>query len=514
MIIQPYAPDTMIRLYQGVGWDRSYQDVRWFETAEDRDNYLHDRLKQVWYKCSVVNGNTIKLEGQQMDFISCDYMTFLNPAQTGKQRTICCWVTSIDYVNINTFSVTYEIDYIGTWMSDMVFEPCLVIREHVNDDTAGLWPEPENLETGEIQLEGVQKFGFNPAMLVTIVNLTGVFEFKNVDNIVTSGDVHGAAINSLGALSDLVNSLKDHPEYFPLMIMGVTDFLTDPSDGTVQSFTTERESFPPTLEFMRQGDTLQSYTAVNNKLKCYPYKFFTVDNYNGQVEQYRYEDFKDLTPLFTIEGTPVPKPVLYMSPRNYKNGLTSPYNQQSVVYDAFPQVAWQSDTYQFNMAQYATQPIASVGSTLPLAVASPKGALIGAAITTASVLKEMYQYHYDQKTLHSQQYHAGSSTGAVNFYRHNVGFRVSRYQLIPAMAKRIDNYFTRYGYTVNTYKMPNIYGRQSVNYVMTADAHVRGDIPVQAKQDMESALNRGISFWHTDPVADGSDLVNPIITAG
>lgn len=521
MIIQPYPQNTVINLYEGVGWDRSYSDVRWFRSYEERDSYLESHVKNKWLKCAVVNGNTIRLEGQQMDYVSCDYMTFFNPMQAGKQRVICCWITSIDYVNINTFSVTYEIDYIGTWFAEMIFEPCLVLQEHVNDDTPGIWPAEENLDLGDPQVMGVTKTMYSPAVIAAFLTPDQLSSVDFDGNIVTAIDYQCYKMTPATKilLKSLLDNRKEKPELVPFLSMGVEGFISgDGSQGKAIEF--EREYTVPTstLEFYRGGSGGSSYTAVNNKMRCYPYKFMTVDNYNGQVEQYKYEDFTDLNPKFKVVGVPYPTPILSMFPKDYKNYANGNYTQQSVVYDNFPRIGWLTAAFAVESWRYFSQPIMTLGSSLIRAGVTgniASGALSG--VNGITNLVSAYQnYKYDEKTLHSRQFKSSGASGSLNYAMGDIGFRVTQYQIKPEIAERIDRWFTRYGYPgLNTYKVPNIFGRQSVNYVKTADAHVRGRIPTQAKQAMEDALNRGISFWHTDPPAGRmEELYNPIVIQG
>lgn len=67
--------------------------------------------------------------------------------------------------------------------------------------------------------------------------------------------------------------------------------------------------------------------------------------------------------------------------------------------------------------------------------------------------------------------------------------------------KRIDLYFSRYGYQVNTVKKPNIYGRSKFNYVQTQGSLVTGEIPALPCITFQQQLDSGITFWHI-----GSDL--------
>lgn len=511
-IIMPWGPDTTVTIYSGVNFDPTYANIRLFESNGERDAYLEPLVKERFLYCSVVSPGVVRLTGQQQNFISCDYLRFQNHVPGRPERPIFCFIRSVDYVNNNTFSVTFDIDWVMSWLQEIRFKDCFVIREHVNDDTPGKWVEEEGLEIGEIVRDGEFNALFRPSVLLQLIDLNNVLSFNEKDGMVRSGRMEVYNMEQLGILSDTVNSLKDHPEYIPMIVMGVENF----SDGTVAA---EGKAFnkkydvPSANLIFNTGLTGEYYEAKNNKLMTYPYKFMTADNFGGQVENYRYEMFDDMSPKFIVFGICYPAPVLEFYPWHYKNSKTSNYDQQAIIFDDFPQVGWTSDTYQLNLAHYASQPIATAASGITTFVKHPS-LKVGAAMagaTALSALEAYNDYKYDKKTTHSSQYKSGTSSGAINFAKPKIGFRVTKYMITPKFAKKIDNFFSRYGYTVNMYKKPNIIGRQIVNYVQTQDAHVAGEIPVETRTIMERALNSGVSFWHVNEMSLGDDYNNPIV---
>lgn len=63
-------------------------------------------------------------------------------------------------------------------------------------------------------------------------------------------------------------------------------------------------------------------------------------------------------------------------------------------------------------------------------------------------------------------------------------------------AEIIDNYFTMYGYKVNTLKIPNLKNRPNWNYVKTIDVNIIGDIPQNHLQTIKNMFNNGVTLWH------------------
>ena len=64
-------------------------------------------------------------------------------------------------------------------------------------------------------------------------------------------------------------------------------------------------------------------------------------------------------------------------------------------------------------------------------------------------------------------------------------------------ARIIDDYFSMYGYKVNSVKIPNVTGRSTWNYVKTIDCNITGNIPQQDLQEIKNIFDNGVTFWHS-----------------
>ena len=84
--------------------------------------------------------------------------------------------------------------------------------------------------------------------------------------------------------------------------------------------------------------------------------------------------------------------------------------------------------------------------------------------------------------------------------------------------KRIDDFFSCFGYSVNKVKAPNLTGRQYWNFVKTQNAVIAGDMPASSKDAIGRIFDSGITFWHNGDnignyaisVSNGS-INNPIV---
>jgi hypothetical protein len=75
------------------------------------------------------------------------------------------------------------------------------------------------------------------------------------------------------------------------------------------------------------------------------------------------------------------------------------------------------------------------------------------------------------------------------------------YKYVTAKAEymeMIDDYFTRFGYQVNTTKAITITNRENFDYVQTTDCNLTGDIPQEDIEELEAIFNSGLTRWHNE----------------
>lgn len=90
----------------------------------------------------------------------------------------------------------------------------------------------------------------------------------------------------------------------------------------------------------------------------------------------------------------------------------------------------------------------------------------------------------------------GQNTGDVNFGANDNTFTIRHLRANNESLKIIDDYFTMYGYKVNSVKIPNITGRLNWNYVKTINSNILGDIPQEDLQEIKNIFDNGVTFWH------------------
>lgn len=91
---------------------------------------------------------------------------------------------------------------------------------------------------------------------------------------------------------------------------------------------------------------------------------------------------------------------------------------------------------------------------------------------------------------------ASENTGDVSFASNRHTFTIRCMQAKPEYIKIIDDFFSMYGYKVNSVKIPNVTGRTNWNYVKTINCNILGDIPQNDIQELKTIFDNGVTFWH------------------
>lgn len=518
-LINPIPQQSVINLYRGVAWDNSYQDVRLFNNQDERSAYLAPKIARYWNGCSVVKpGKTIKLEGSAEEFLTCNYLSWKNIGLPGA-REYYAFIRSINYINVNSFEVEYEIDWIQSYLFNFVFESFHIEREHVAEDVYGANTVPENIDFGEYCIEDVQQETYATGLKASYLSQVQENVHLNIHSGVYSG-VNFAAQRTGGALPAVeiilsqLNKSGESNEVVQL-VMIVANMIDD--NGMHESFNVDKGNL--TFKFGQE-----SYTAENKKMQIFPYKHFTIDNFEGGIEQYRYEEFADTVCSFAVEGTMHPKPCMQCFPINYKgwlgtNETPNTCQQFAVQFDNFPDVAWTSDSFRAWVSQNSVTHAKSFFTSaisLPLGGLQAASGILGAkkkvlsavsggASGAGEIANGLFSAAETIQDIENHKIHGQSLEGSIGsagmcYMRNTVGFRATQYCIRPEMARRIDHFFSRYGYRVDTVKVPNVRGRRFCNFVKGNNAQVSGDIAEPAKLAMESALESGVTFWHTDDI--------------
>ena len=472
--------------------------------------------------------NVIRYPAHIDSIIEYNYCMYQNSNYSNKW--FYAYITRMEYVNDNMTHIYIKTDPYQTWQFDITFMRSFVEREHVNDDTIGSNTVPEGLETGEYVYgfysipKGINMGSSHVVMATTVSLQDGSnaygYEYSNVYSglrywiFKTINDVNLALqyLDSLGK-ADSVNALFIAPDTLTgwqengAWIQHDGDYQykyieADPPDPTtpLSSFQVIKYN---AFVYETEDDL---YTPKNNKLFTYPFHFFTVTNNVGTTAEFHYEDFYQGLGYanFYLYGALTVGCSIKAVPTNYKDIGNSAYNlpyQDGIVCGKFPTCSWNTDVYTNWLTQNAINLISEgatatagiLGGAIGLLV-NPlvgAGALAGGLKQTESLLGQVYEH-----SITPPQAKGSMNSGDITYSLGYTSFGYYIMQPKKEWARRIDNFFSMYGYKTNLTKVPNLTGRTNWNFVKCIDVNIEGYIPQEDLQEIKDMFNNGVTIWH------------------
>lgn len=470
---------------------------------------------------------TIRWPESMENILNYNYCMYRNKSYGNKW--FYAFITDIQYVNDNCSAVTIKTDVWQTWQFDLTFKKCFVEREHVNDDTFGLHTIPEGLEYGEYIVNSKgdlgssydfsncyliaqvsdmceamwEEWGNTPMIygglphgtwFIAIYGSTNTELYENFTNFVRSYDYENLAesIVSMFVVPKSLVTVGAIPLSFDTQYgFDAYRVLNTASATTMNTFTISRNA------------TIDGYTPKNNKMFCSPYNYLMITNNGGNDICYGWEDFSSSNATFTERGIINQGCDIKITPSNYKKTDLAGGYEWSVSRQKMPTVSWNSNYYLNWVAvngKYQEVQAGLTGFNFAAQVIGGManqniGQMVGAIPSLASnVANQMQQIREAQMVPFASK--GNSNTGDLNY---SVGKSCCTYYKMSIKAEYaaiVDNYFTQFGYKVNTMKVPNITGRAYWNYVKTHGCNVIGDVPQTDIEEIKAMFNRGITIWH------------------
>lgn len=499
--ITTISPLTNVRILSGVPLDNSYTDTLTFASASAQYTYFSEKTKY-----NKLNMTPVRMQNQiAVDLVAdslydCNYLMFQN--KNFGNKWFYAFITAIDFVNINTSNITFELDVWQTWYFDFTIKACMVEREHISNDAIGANLVPEGLEYGEYTYNTVSQSKIRNVKRICVASTTALDGTSYEGGAIIHGMYQGCGYHwfdasdaGVAAVNEYLKKLTDGNK-----VDGVVSVFMAwgamINDGTL----TDNAPARPT--------TIDGYTPRNNKLYTDPYiKLIAFDGAGSSCE-YQYEYFNNPSaPTFELEWDVSPNPSIYTSPIGYRGNGKDLYKMCTT---GFPQCSFNIDTYKAWLAQnggvvgtafnfgnsLVGGAVGAVGSAMsgnPLGVGAGVGSMLA---TTFDAFREVSI----KKALPPT--YSGTNSSTTLMANNDLSPKYCSATIRSEFAQRIDDFFDRFGYKTNRLKVPNITGRPSWNYVKTISATVTGSVPFGDITKIKATLNNGITFWHGDFVGD------------
>ena len=485
------APQSIFKVITDVPFDNYHKHTILFNSEVQQQAYFNAKTAYTFSNFSYIRKeNVVRLPVVADNLYNANYCAFKNVGFGDKW--FYGFITNVEYINNDVSAVSIDVDWIQTFLFDFALGNCYTVREHVVDDTIGAHTIPEDIAHGENVVMKTMTHYFTDwkCIIVAIPNTSskspGTVDGKVIRKLYTGGTMYLSDLNA-DNINQIITNLINNGLIVSNVYTIPSEFLNYFSNPITEEETGTRPSS------LGVGNKSDAYTPVNNKLLTYPYTFLRVENNQGGVSEFKWEDTNDGTGVnFLLVDNYVNACECCLQPQNYQKAGN---RSGSLYIGNFPQCSWSEDAVASNMSsKNISATIASVLSLNPQPITERVS-----EIASSFVQPETPKGNYTSPYLDVQNNQMGYS-----FY--TMGIRAE-------MARVVDDYFTRFGYKVLRYKIPETKSRKSFNYVQTEDAYITGSIPNEALVQIANAFNSGITLWHTTDVGNYT-LDNSIVSDG
>lgn len=417
---------------------------------------------------------------------------------------------------------------------------------------------PENLEIGEVRVQDTQNISdLEPVSViafsgekVTFSQGTGETTINQNGFILNGMPVVCAflfcEVDAYPILIESINNASNGDKIissFTVPKLALKDFFTEDRKigeivGTLKTYkiyafqgsalSTVVNNFKQSIKSISsfsRPNSIDGYTPVNKKVLTYPYCYIGMNTPNSSKKIFRFEDFSNGTGNFKVVCEINPNPTCVFIPQNYRNSEANSM-QDVVAINGYPNLAnindyfntWlaqnsniislQMEQEQFNyqMGQI-TNAIGGVGSFIGNVATGNVGGAVQDLISTplnavtSAVNHDFYiknqMAQIEKQALLPDTVSLSSSNATILGYDLIDNSIFNLYTIKSQFAKRIDDYFSMYGYATNEVKLPNINTRPNWNYIKTIGANITGeDISQEDMSIIKNIFDNGITIWH------------------
>lgn len=537
------TPEAECYLINGCGLDKAHNHTYRFSSKQQQENFFISKALSsghysALYEIRLYDG-FIKVKGNANVTYAADYVMFRN-VPSGNKNTSGRWfyafVDSIEYVSDSVFQINYTIDWIQTYLIDVISSPnyAFCVREHSATDVLYQNTQPDSVPLGGFYMQKPVS-GWSNIGVETTLSSDGTFVGYAPVIVAPRSDY------SLRGLTDGIPNSVEY--YWGFNWKWFSDLLNEFNDDAKKDIidiymypvyllntdSTGEKRYIQNVPMAGKNYNPWGFTPKNKKLFTYPYCFLTVAGANQGGREYRFERFDSTgnEVTFRIYGTMGTVPEFICLPVSY-GGVTNADQQhldenffEAVTIKGSPKVPWITDQYKAWLAQKESQiaiqqirmsrdmetamlsgsfnTVASLGSVLynPLGtIGTAKKSLENAYNTSMDVMSQQAQLQ-DAKNMPIVA--SNYATSDIYYKCGEYGFR-AMYTYIPdEYAKIIDDFWTAFGYPVGRVKKPNFYARPSYIY-LKYNGYNPVNIPSltdSARTQWQNVLQKGVTFWES-----------------
>lgn len=460
------------------------------------------------------------------DLLQYNYCMYQNTSYDNKW--FYAYIDDIKYINDNMCEIKLRTDAFMTWQNDITYKASFIERQHVSDDTIGKHTIPENLETGEY----IEK----PLTSLEEIDWTGLVGTCHIVLGLTE-EPNGYALpqNYTGIFGGVYSALKyvtfpnsnDCEKYIDEIQSQITKDVIITAFMVPNKLLNNVSYFTPTGKnyqigyvnsyngainldtlYLSKPSSLNGYIPKNNKVYCYPNTYLMLSNNTGENNIYKYEYFNSNNCVFSIDGTLSVGCSIKAFPLSYNYTSNPSYTDRHIINSTnmakLPTCSWNNDAY----TNWLTANSVDLGISVGIGAGAIVGGIavgltgagtgMGLGMITGGIGAIYNAVKSDYKaSLIPESAKGGSNQGDIVFADGYV-LKPSQFTIRYEYAKAQDDFYTMFGYKVNSLEVINPHKRTYFDYIKTIGCNIIGNIPQKDMEEIRNLFDNGLTIWH-DP---------------
>lgn len=552
------APNSTVRLLTGVRLDSEYQNTRMFASASEQASYFNSKALLTFEQCTYLReDHIIKVEAPVDAIYLCNYIMYRNINHSSKW--FYAFVNKIDYVNDRVSALHIQMDIMQTWMFEVQWLPSFIEREHCTEFVSGkpvINTVEEGLDFGDdndiVSMERYYPYGNVKFMMFTSTIALHMLEddpMKNTGSFVSNTistlnhyilpftDNEGLGVmwslngQNLEPIFNNMFQLRTQPKYANAIVaINVLDHLPFPItvNETTKAVTIDTQyafyaaDTNIAMIHIRGGVTqLTAFNKANkytgfpsyscSKMYMYPYSYHELIDFHGNRFIIRNEHLDTDALVVKVKGSISTTPKTAYIVNNYHGEVDN--LDHGIINQTISNIpVVNNETAAYLQSQRNSERQGIVNNILLSSVAGGirgssaggagivGGAIGGAVVGGFRVAPEVANIMAKRKDLANIPDNVSNQGNNMTF---DIGWNYIGCWLVkrtvkPEYAKKLEDYFKRFGYKVNEIKMPNLKTRSKFNYVKTVGANIIGPVPQEDLAELRKIYDAGVTLWHTE----------------
>lgn len=409
------ARDTQYTLYKTARTDPTFKNIWAFESGEQRDVWLNTCSPQPFLNNKYWRvGSTIKCPIRYEESFNYDYVRIVNRDTDSNQRkTWFCFITGRTYISNNCTMFTLAVDFVQTFYWSKVVDgvlPFWLTEGFISKSTKPLSPPRGTASEYPVPEVSCYHIDFN-ATGYSVVIYSSV-DIRDLSTLrYTTAIINGQYIASppyimasnVSAISELINDINTagYTDAIAGIYLVPNDYLNVSMISTTPLLATDSELYLTIKKTIAKPISCDGYTPTNPELLGYDYSYFTINNGQGEISTWHFEDFSGDPTFSTRLSLASGSPVIIMYPDNYINRDQNDFRQLAIKITQAPACSYLNDSYKIWLAQTQNSRAAAIN-------------MAEYAITQAKVAREN-SFVYKAGQLYNQAAKEIRDRGIFNF---------------------------------------------------------------------------------------------------